>query len=184
MTNQDDKLHNDCDGGHCVACQINAAVTTHGTSATLKNPWPDYEAQPLANEGEGFALEHAMQIGFHPVDDEAEIYAVRQVDLLKVMASVRGFKAGSYERIQASLKLWQGSALHLAGCIPDDIRAAGWSIAVHNDYRLAGERMTFWLFTKGHQAVKGEGRTDREALDQIRTQLHEWGEQLDMVAWR
>lgn len=30
---------------------------------------------------------------------------------------------------------------------PDDLRAKGWSVAVHNDYRLGGKRMTFWLFT-------------------------------------
>lgn len=53
------------------------------------------------------------------------------------------------------------------GC-PDDIRALGWAVAVHNDYRLNGEPHTFWLFTRGSLAVKGEGRTDAEALNQIR----------------
>lgn len=55
---------------------------------------------------------------------------------------------------------------------PHDLRAAGWAVAVHNDYTLAGKRMTFWLLTKtvGHQlvALKGEGTSDRDALDQIR----------------
>lgn len=45
------------------------------------------------------------------------------------------------------------------------LRDAGWMVAVHNDYRLAGVAHTFWLFTHpdGHWA-KGEGRTDAEAL--------------------
>ena len=51
------------------------------------------------------------------------------------------------------------------------IRAAGWAVAVHNDYRLQGEPHTFWLFTKGDRAVKGEGRTDAEALEEVRRQL-------------
>jgi hypothetical protein len=51
---------------------------------------------------------------------------------------------------------------------PDDLRAQGWSVAAHNDYKLNGEKFTFWLFTKGDVAVKGEGRTDADALDQIR----------------
>lgn len=51
---------------------------------------------------------------------------------------------------------------------PEDIRAEGWDVAVHNDYRLNGEHRTFWLFTKGSRAVKGEGRTDAEALDEVR----------------
>lgn len=46
----------------------------------------------------------------------------------------------------------------------DDLRALGWTVAVHNDYRLQGQAHTFWLFTKGDFAAKGEGRTDSEAL--------------------
>lgn len=54
---------------------------------------------------------------------------------------------------------------------PDDIRAQGWSVAVHNDYRQNGMPHTFWLFTKDGRAVKGEGRTDAEALNFVRAQL-------------
>ena len=54
---------------------------------------------------------------------------------------------------------------------PDDIRAQGWMVAVHNDYRQDGKLYTFWLFTKGDQAVKGEGISDKEALNQIRHKL-------------
>ncbi len=53
----------------------------------------------------------------------------------------------------------------------DDIRALGWAVAVHNDYRQNGEAYTFWLFTKDGRAIKGEGRTDAEALDQVRAAL-------------
>jgi hypothetical protein len=54
------------------------------------------------------------------------------------------------------------------------IREQGWAVAVHNDYRLNGERHTFWLFTKGNgdeimSSVKGEGKTDEEALAKVRT---------------
>lgn len=62
---------------------------------------------------------------------------------------------------------------HLHRACADDIRAAGWSVAVHNDYTLAGVPMTFWLFT--HVAtgrfVKGEGCTDGQALDQVRAAI-------------
>jgi cytochrome c556 len=54
---------------------------------------------------------------------------------------------------------------------PADIRAAGWAVAVHNDYRLNGEPHTFWLFTKDGRAVKGEGKTDAEALSQVRAAI-------------
>lgn len=53
----------------------------------------------------------------------------------------------------------------------NDIRAEGWAVAVHNDYRLRGEFYTFWLFTKDDRAIKGEGKTDAEALDIIRRQI-------------
>ena len=53
----------------------------------------------------------------------------------------------------------------------DDLRALGWSIAVHNDYRQNGESYTFWLLTKGDRCVKGEGSTAADALNQIRKAL-------------
>ncbi len=56
--------------------------------------------------------------------------------------------------------------------LPDDLRAEGWTVAVHNDYRLNNEPYTFWLFTRGDYAVKGEGRTDAEALRKVRMQLY------------
>jgi len=56
---------------------------------------------------------------------------------------------------------------------PADLRAQGLTVAVHNDYRQDGEDRTFWLMTyarPGHPtcAYKGEGKSDAEALDQIR----------------
>jgi hypothetical protein len=54
---------------------------------------------------------------------------------------------------------------------PNDIRGKGWSVAVHNDYRMGGIPHTFWLFTKDGRAVKGEGLSDAEALDQVRKQI-------------
>jgi hypothetical protein len=62
-------------------------------------------------------------------------------------------------------------ALALEQSIPDDIRAAGWAVAIHNDYRLNGMMHTFWLFTKGDRNVKGEGLTDTAALNEIRAAL-------------
>ncbi len=48
------------------------------------------------------------------------------------------------------------------------IRHDGWSVAVHNDYRINGCFATFWLFTKGDRAAKGEGATDEIALAEVR----------------
>lgn len=46
------------------------------------------------------------------------------------------------------------------------LRAEGWRVAAHNDYALDGQFMTFWLFTNPQNGrfVKGEGKTDAEAL--------------------
>lgn len=54
------------------------------------------------------------------------------------------------------------------------LRAAGWMVAVHNDYRQNGKLMTFWLLTRHMLAVKGEGETDIEALTQIAKQVEGW----------
>jgi hypothetical protein len=48
------------------------------------------------------------------------------------------------------------------------LRAAGWTVAVHNDYKQNGELFTFWLFTHPDgRWLKGEGRTDAEALARV-----------------
>ena len=59
----------------------------------------------------------------------------------------------------------------LVASSPDDLRSAGWAVAVHNDYRLNGKPHTFWLFTRGDRCVKGEGETDEDALNEIRMRL-------------
>ena len=47
------------------------------------------------------------------------------------------------------------------------LRNNGWKVAVHNDYVLNGQAMTFWLFTHSatNRFIKGEGATDAEALE-------------------
>lgn len=54
----------------------------------------------------------------------------------------------------------------------DDLRGQGWRVAIHSDYELGGEMHTFWLVTKdteqGTIALKGEGKFDSKALDDIR----------------
>jgi len=47
------------------------------------------------------------------------------------------------------------------------LRADGWSVAVHNDYRQDGESHTFWMFARDGRCIKGEGRTDAQALEEV-----------------
>ena len=75
------------------------------------------------------------------------------------------------ERVLESMQWRPIAEAPTAASVPDDIRAAGWAVAVHNDYRQQGEPHTFWLFTKNGRCVKGEGRTDAEALSQVRADL-------------
>jgi len=50
-----------------------------------------------------------------------------------------------------------------------EMRAHGWMVAVHNDYRLNGQSMTFWLFTHPGRGIylKGEGNSDLKVLYDI-----------------
>jgi hypothetical protein len=49
----------------------------------------------------------------------------------------------------------------------ESLHNKGWTVAVHNDYRMDGEMYTFWLFTHlDGRYVKGEGKTEHEALKQ------------------
>lgn len=88
-------------------------------------------------------------------------------DSLAVDADVAAEHAADLRLILAALEA-RGKALEAL----EALRAAGWSVAVHNDYRLNGEPHTFWLFTHPDgRWVKGEGRTDDEALTRALTAL-------------
>lgn len=69
---------------------------------------------------------------------------------------------------------------HAKRSCPDDLRNAGLSVAVHNDYFQHGIQQTFWLMTFSHDgnvfALKGDGASDSMALDQIRAA---WAELTD-----
>lgn len=55
--------------------------------------------------------------------------------------------------------------------ILEELRRSGWSVAVHNDYRLAAKHHTFWLFTHPSGLwAKGEGPSDAIALANARDQ--------------
>lgn len=51
------------------------------------------------------------------------------------------------------------------------IRARGWAVGVHNDYRSNGVPSTFWMFTKGDFCVRGEGPNDEIALAIVRREI-------------
>ncbi len=72
-------------------------------------------------------------------------------------------------------RLFDGNDHLIMRHTPFDLRCLGWAVAVHNDYRLHGEHFTFWLLTKDDRCVKGEGKTDLEALDSIRETLRAQG---------
>ncbi len=58
----------------------------------------------------------------------------------------------------------------------NDLRSNGWSVAVHNDYVVKDQPMTFWLFTHKTSGlfVKGEGSTDIDALEECERQAMWW----------
>jgi hypothetical protein len=74
-------------------------------------------------------------------------------------------------------RLWRAARSN-----PNDLRALGLSVDVHNDYRQDGKQFTYWQMSfvasddgrrKVRQALIGEGETDEEALNKIRAQYAE-----------
>lgn len=57
----------------------------------------------------------------------------------------------------------------------DDLRAAGFVVAAHYDGGSPADRYTVWLLTIEvmdiRVALRGSGKTDAEALDQIRREF-------------
>jgi len=66
------------------------------------------------------------------------------------------------------------------------LRADGWTVAVHNDYKLGGERFTFWMLANEvGWTVKGEGRSDQEAFDEIAAAIAVHGVVYDAaIGWK
>jgi hypothetical protein len=87
--------------------------------------------------------------------------------------SGKGFHRGDFWELSGLKSLFSKEQVEkLFEGLPDDIRAQGWTVAVHNDYRLKGQPHTFWLFTNNaSRCVQGEGRTDADALNVIRALL-------------
>lgn len=63
------------------------------------------------------------------------------------------------------------------------LRAFGYTVAVHNDYRLAGRLYTFWLLTHEHgHYLKAEALTDTEALVALTSQAEVHRKNRDRVS--
>ena len=59
--------------------------------------------------------------------------------------------------------------------ILDELRERGWSVAIHNDYRINREPRTFLLLTHSNgRWVKGEATTDEGAIRQCRDQIERY----------
>lgn len=83
--------------------------------------------------------------------------------------AVKSMESYYAARIEELEKLAQTNA--------DELRSQGWAVAVHNDYWLDGERHTFWLFThRNGRWVKGEGKTDAEAISKAMKDAAAFGE--------
>ena len=63
------------------------------------------------------------------------------------------------------------------------LRSLGWSVAVHNDYKINGLPMTFWLFTHSNgRWVKGEATSDQEAVNEcLRQALNETSTKISLT---
>lgn len=126
------------------------AIAKWNTRPALAQPQNDAEAEPVAWQW----MVHGDWITIDKrVAEDPEAYARSMSKVVRPIYTA----PPSHERMREAL--------------PDDIRADGWSVAVHNDYRINGERNTFWLFTKAGRAIKGEGQTDADALNAVREAL-------------
>lgn len=85
--------------------------------------------------------------------------------LAEIGKSLRAACAEEDDAVLNELVLHPGS--------PDDLRAKGWTVGVHNDYRMNGKNHTFWMMTKDFTAIKGEGPDDAFALNVIRKKIQE-----------
>lgn len=145
---------------------------------TLPNDAPTPETFLTAEDRKGLerALRHATKPAPEPVERDGLDDLLKWLDAA-AKADRAMFHTADAERHEAAaavIRHLRDTPVErdwLLAFLPGDIRALGWDVAVHNDYRLNGEPHTFWLFTRGSECVKGEGRTDAEALNKVRAAL-------------
>lgn len=51
----------------------------------------------------------------------------------------------------------------------DDLRKKGWIVIKHDDYWQEGRLKTTWIVAKGTKCFLGDGHSDQEALEKIRS---------------
>lgn len=111
-------------------------------------------------------------LGLRPIDRKTALTAARAekalIEFRKTTEDAELYPGLTRAAFDAGRRFEQGLG---ARSRPDDLRARGWAVAVHNDYRQDAVPHTFWLFTKGELAAKGKGRTDAEALDAARRDI-------------
>ena len=110
-------------------------------------------AQALQEQSEQLQAVNAKAIAA----DEAHEANARLTEERDILASENARLASEVARLRQA--------------IPDDLRAAGWCLAVHSDHQLGDEAHTSWVFIKGDRCLTGKGRTDAEALEQARELL-------------
>jgi hypothetical protein len=124
-------------------------------------------------------VEQALMFGFGPRQAVLEVIAaelwLQSRDAFGAAANLewKDLSQGALRRdmIRGAEQIMEALGKLGGGVTADDLRAQGWMVAVHNDYRQDGELRTFWLVTRGEEAIKGEGPTDAAALGQIRARI-------------
>lgn len=123
----------------------------------------------LAAEQQAFMPRSTCEEAARVADEEAE--RCRKIACTGVNTLVFRTRAEACELVAERIRALPTpvSALDVLSALRHD----GWTVAVHNDYKLNAKPHTFWLLTKGERAVKGEGETDAQALGQIAQRLAE-----------
>lgn len=62
----------------------------------------------------------------------------------------------------------EAAGLTPGGASPDDLRRAGWTLAMHRDVALDGAKRVVWILERDGRSVSGEAATDVQALDAAR----------------
>lgn len=109
--------------------------------------------------------------GFEPPNTASNFTKYKSTDQIKTYEDSRKKYEETYMLLNGNESDDHKYSCDFPWSSPNDLRKLGWSVAVHNDYKLNGENYTFWLMTKGNNCLKGEGKTDEEALNQIREQI-------------
>lgn len=74
--------------GRCVETAAQKIEFREDYGTYIKAPFPDYDAEPIESDSDGFRIEVFLHFGAKMINDDGTVFAIKQDDLLRYIATI------------------------------------------------------------------------------------------------